>query len=126
MKRAIYRLISRNERKGSYLATEEELLQEVVDEFKDSFEVDLASMEDPLREEEFKIKYPRFMDAVNNRAERFKQKSSGYRQICCMPSFVFGLVMASRIPTHYTHASWFRLTALTDMIDVHGTVSKRA
>jgi hypothetical protein len=101
------------------------MLQEVIDELKDAFEMDLRNMVDPSREDDFKYKYKRFMDKVKEKAELFKQTSSGYRRICCMPSFVFGLVMASRIPGHYTHASWFKLTMLSDMIQVYGTVSKQ-
>jgi len=124
MVKAIFRLISRNETKGAQRATEEELLQEVVDELKDVFELDLAAIKDPVeaRDEDFKIKYPQFFKRVALEADSFKKKA-GYRQICCLPAFALGLVMASRIPSHYTHAHWFNLKSLTDMINVHGTVS---
>ena len=41
-----------------------------------------------------------------------------------MPSFTFGLVMVSRMQTHFTHAPWFKLRSLSEMIDVYGMVSK--
>jgi hypothetical protein len=124
MAKAIFRLISRNERKGTYRGTDEELLQEVVDEFRDAFELDRSTMEDDS-EEDFSSKYPTFMKKVADKADLFKQNAHGYRRICCLPSFAFGLVMASRIPSHYTHAPWFKLGTLSEMIDVHGAVSKR-
>ncbi len=101
------------------------MLQEVVDELKDAFESDLENTTELSREEEdFELKYPRFMKKVFLKAGQFKQNSHGYRQICCLPSFALGLVMASRIPSHYTHAPWFKLGSLNEMIDVHGTVSE--
>lgn len=123
--KAIFRLISRNERKGVHRATDEELLQEVIDEIKDEFESDLSTIGDPIRarKEDFKFIYPLFMEKVKVKADAFKQKSQGHRQICCLPSFAFGLVMASRIPGHYTHAPWFKIKTLGEMIDVHGAVS---
>jgi hypothetical protein len=127
MARAIFRLISRNTRKGTHHGTDEELLQEVVDELKDALEGDLVRNKDRdrFREEDIKYKYKDFVRKVNDKADQFKQYSQAYRRICCLPSFALGLVMASRIPSHYTHAPWFRLGVLTKMIDVHGAVSIR-
>jgi hypothetical protein len=122
--KAIFRFISRNETKGNRCATEEELLQEVVDELKDALELDLVSLGDQSLGEDFKVKYLTFVDKANKKADWFKNKSHNYRQICSLPSFALGLVMASRIPSHYTHAPWFRIKALMDMMGVHGSVSK--
>jgi hypothetical protein len=122
--RALFRFISRNETKLTHHATEEELLQEIVDELKDAFEDDLeAGADETRRDEEFDVKYPSFMTKAQDKAEKFKQTLKGYRRICCLPSFSFGLVMALRIHSHYIHAPWFRLGSLDAMIDVHGTVS---
>jgi hypothetical protein len=99
------------------------LLQEIIDELKDAFESELARMKDPSRQEDFKIKYPDFVRKVVSKSTVLKRKSIGYRQICCLPAFAFGLVMASRIPSHYTHAPWFKIKTLSNMINVHGTVS---
>lgn len=63
---------------------------------------------------------------AEEKAEKFKQTSKGYRRIYCIPSFSLGLVMASRIHSHYVHAPWFRLTSLNGMIDIHGTVGNPA
>src|ERR1700755_173305 len=104
-------------------ATDEELLQEVIDELKDALESDLDHAPEQSQQEDFEIKYSRFMAKVKSKANHFKQNAHGYRQICCLPAFALGLVMASRIPSHYTHSQWFKLGALGDMINVHGTVS---
>ena len=105
-------------------ATDEELLQEIVDELKDAFEADLEMNVDNARySEEFDVKYPSYMTKAKEKAAKFKQTFKGYRRICCLPSFSFGLVMASRVHSHYIHAPWFRLASLDSMIDVHGTVS---
>lgn len=123
--RAIFCLISRNETKGVHSATKEEFLQEIIDELKDALELDLKNLKDPShsREEDYKIKYTTFLNKVKLKADFFKQNSNGYRRICCLPSFSLGLVMASRILSHYTHAPWFKLRNLSEMIGVHGTVS---
>jgi hypothetical protein len=110
----------------THRATDEELLQEVVDELKDALEEDLVRIrsKESLEDEDFEFKYPKFKKAVDEKALLFKQKTHGYRQICCLPSFALGLVMASRIQSHFTHAPWFKIVALGNMIDVHGTVTK--
>ena len=122
--KAIFRFISRNETKPTQIATENELLQEVLDELKDALEIDLDRTADLSREEDFEISYTEFMSTVNRKAVQFKQDSHGYRQICSVPPFALALVMASRVQSHYTHARWFRLGSLTEMINVHGTVSE--
>jgi hypothetical protein len=86
--------------------------------------LDLVHKKDASPEEDYKYKYPRFSDKVKEKADQFKQNAHGYRNICCLPSFALGLVMASRIPSHYTYAPWFKLGVLTKMINVHGTVSE--
>lgn len=111
-------------RKLTHLATEEELLQEVIDELKDAIEDDIASGIGSSRDQDFKYKYPLFLKKVKEKAEQFKQNGSGYRAICCLPAFALGLVFASRIRSHYTHSPWFKLGRLSKMIDVYGTVSK--
>jgi len=120
--KAIFRLISRNTRKGVHRATEEELLQEVIDELKDALESDIASIQDPSKIEDFNIKYPNYMAKIEQKAELFKRTTQGYRQICCVPAFALGLVMASRVKSHYIHAKWFKVGSLTKIIGVHGTV----
>lgn len=109
-------------------ATEEELLQEIVDEMKDCLEDDLKARRLSQRaedeDEDFDVKYPKFKKRVDDKANLFKRSSHGYRRICCVPSFALGLVMASRMQTHFTHAPWFKFTNLVGMIDVYGTVSE--
>lgn len=123
--KAVCRLISKNTTLKTQYATEEELLQETVDELKDAFEVDLSKVNDGNRDENFEYKYPNFIKKTAAKALEVKN-AYRYRRIFCVPSFALGLVMASRIRSHYTHAPWFKLTALGDMIDVYGSVSERA
>jgi hypothetical protein len=75
-------------------------------------------------DEDFNLKYPKFLEMTVIKADKYKRGSSAYRRICCVPSFAFGLVMASRMQTHFTHAPWFKLRSLSEMIDVYGTVSE--
>lgn len=140
--RAVYRLLSRNETQGRVKITEEELLQEIVDGFKDAFEEDdkkllrryaerdaitqgqVPSTAELLdMEEDYDVRYPTVFVDIAKKAELFKGNSSGYRQICALPRVALGLVMASRIRSHFTHASWFRISSLRDMVKVHGGVS---
>ena len=83
-------------------------------------------MKDIPSTENFEIRYPRFKKKVEVKAEQFKSTRHAYRRICCVPAFALGLVMVSRIQTHYTHAPWFKLNTLDKMLDVYGTVSERA
>lgn len=101
------------------------MLQEVLDELNDALELDLAHMTDLACEEDIEIKYPEFIEKTHQKADQFKQNSHGYRQICCLPSFALSLTMASKVQSHYTHAPWFKLSALSEMIGVHGAVSKQ-
>ncbi len=64
------------------------------------------------------------MKKVAQKAKQFKQNVHGYCQICCLPLFTLGLVMASRVSSHYTHTSWFKLSPLSEMIDMYGTISE--
>lgn len=121
--RAIFRFISRNSAKSTHKLTEEELLQEIIDELKDCLEKDLQVQIDPGREKDFNFKYPRFVEKVRELAKLLVKSASGYRRICSLPSFALSLVSASRIPSHYTHAPWFKLVHLTEMVGVYGTVS---
>jgi len=123
MTKAVFRLISRNDRKTSHRATDEELLQEVIDEIKDEYELDVENLDDRL-EEDFQFKYVKFVEKTKQKAEDLKDKAS-YRLIFSVPAFTLGLVMASRVRSHYTHAPWFKVTTLSGMLDVHGTVSRQ-
>ncbi|KAI9442816.1 hypothetical protein BJY52DRAFT_1194722, partial [Lactarius psammicola] len=119
---AIYRFLSRNETKDTHMATEEELLIEVVDELKDAYEIDLAKRGDRARNLDAAALYPTFMNKAKEKAALFKDSraSVGHRRLCSVPSFALGLVMASRIRRHYTHALWFNVQTLTTMLDSHG------
>jgi hypothetical protein len=121
--KAIFRFISRNTTLDTHRATEEELLQETIDELKDALEEDLPKIKDVFELRNFEYKYPTFKKKIDEKAEQFKNTKHGYRRICCVPSFALGLVMASRFETHFTHATWFKLATLTEMLNVYGTVS---
>jgi hypothetical protein len=122
---AIFRFLSRNEIRGVYMATDEEHLQEDVYVLKDAIELDLKSLKDRDRgnEEDPTILYRNFMKVVKEKEEEYRDKElSGYKRLFCVPSFALGLVMASRIRRHYTHSSWFKISALNQMLKVHGAV----
>lgn len=124
--KVLFHFLSRNTVNGMHKATQEELLQEIINELKMSYEKDAMNLSQTDREEEdYAILYPTFIEAVNAKAELYKQVSYGYRQLCSIPTFALGLVMASRIRRHYVHARWFRLGTLSDMVNVYGTVSER-
>jgi hypothetical protein len=123
MSKVVFRLISRNDTKGSKKATEEEFLLEIVDHFKDAFLVDHGKVKPRNRSDDYEVLYPTFMEQVKVKADQFKRNTTGYRQICCIPRFTLALVMMSRVRSHYTHANWFRIGQLKTMIDVHGGVS---
>ena len=124
MGRIVFRLISRNETKGNKKATEEELLQEIVDHFKDAFISDRKRIKDWTKVEDYEVRYPTFMKRVTIKADEFKRNATGYRHICCLPRFALALVMMSRVRSHYTHSSWFNIANLKTMIEVHGGVSE--
>jgi hypothetical protein len=103
------------------MATDEGLLQEIVDELRDAFEKDLPRAMAMPEEDDLSILYPTFMDKVKHMAEEFKE-SGGYRRLCKVPSFALALVMVSRIRRHYTHCSWFKISTLQTMLSIHGGV----
>ncbi|KAH9023469.1 hypothetical protein EDB84DRAFT_1440954 [Lactarius hengduanensis] len=103
----IYRFMSRNETKGNRMATEEELLLEIVDELKDA-----------------QVSYPAFMKLAKDKAEKAEEskETPAHRRLCSVPAFARGLVMASRVRRHYTHAPWFEIGTLSKMLDSHGAL----
>ena len=120
----MWRLLSRNETKSTQKATEEEHLQEVIDSLKDELEKDIRALKEQGEslEEDYEVLYPNFDKMVQHKADKFKQNSAGYRQLCCLPRFALALVMASRVWRHYRHAVWFRMAKLKEMSEVHGGV----
>jgi hypothetical protein len=118
---AVFRFLSRNEVLESRRATDEELLLEIVDELRDALEEDIRN---PTNEEDDPLTmYPTFMKTLQQKANEYKDIPR-YRKLCSVPSFALALVMASRIRGHYTHSSWFKITYLYRMLDVHGAVSE--
>lgn len=127
MATAIFRFISRNQVNDNWRATGEELLLEIVAELRDAYDDDLTEMRSENRSPTHDgslSQYPRFMHEAKLKADLFKD-DRGHKRLCSVPSFAHGLVMASRIKRHYTHAEWFTVGALNKMLDVHGAVSNR-
>lgn len=122
---AMYHLLSRNEVKGQYNATDIELLLEIIFELRSVYEKDVKNAKDTaaLDKEDYEILYPLVFEAVREKEEVFKHVSHGYRPLCVVPTFTLALIMLSRIRRHYVHAEWFRLRPLMSMIGVHGSVS---
>jgi hypothetical protein len=121
--KAVFRLISRNATFGRRRATPEEMLQEILDQMKDAFERDVLGNTCPL-DEDHELMYPSCMKLIKDKAEKYKSTNRAYRQVCLMPMFTLSLVMASRVQSHYTHAGWFKISTLNEMINVYGGVSK--
>jgi hypothetical protein len=122
----VYRLASRNETRGNFKATNEELLQELIDELKREFEKDLRTKTQLKKDEDYCVAYPLYTARIKEKAEKFKSVNRGFRKLACVPTFMLGMVMASRVRRHYVHASWFKVPSLIKMVDVHGAVSSYA
>ena len=73
--------------------------------------------------EDLRVRYPKYTAMLNGFADKFKQVNVGFRRLTCMPTFMLGLVMASRVRRHYQHAPWFRASTFNKMVEVHGAVS---
>jgi hypothetical protein len=120
---AVYRLASRNETRGNFRATDEELLQKLIDELEREFEKDLRTKTQLNKDEDYKVAYPLYTERIKDKAEKFKSVNNGFRKLASMPTFMLGMVMASRVRRHYGHVPWFKAPNLIKMVDVHGTVS---
>ena len=128
MGKALYRFLSRNETTSILPATEEERLFEVVLVLGDAYEYDLADAEAKAGAKGRKkfasvSDFPKFGQAVKQKAIEYKEVA-GYRRLCSAPSFTHGLVMAARVKRHYTHAPWFKIQTLLEMLASHGAVSE--
>jgi hypothetical protein len=117
----IYRFLSRNIIKGSWNATDEEKLIELVVELKDHLSVDLEAGGADPDEDDLEVLYPTFTQELQVKAKMFMGEG-GYRRLCCVSSFFLGIVMLSRIRRHYIHAPWFKVTILDNMVKYHGGV----
>lgn len=98
---------------------------EVIDELKDFLEDDIENVRPSKGEDDPKTLYPSFSEELKNKSNEFKD-TKDYRRICCVESFMLGLVLISCARRHFTHAPWFRVTPLSAMIDVHGGVRLNA
>ncbi|KAI9430720.1 hypothetical protein H4582DRAFT_2063460 [Lactarius indigo] len=123
---ALYRFLSRNEMKDTRLATEEELMIEIVDELKDAYEEDVKLRKDRGKNLDAAAVFQTFMKKAKRKAAAFKESRdrAGYRELCAVPSFALGLVAASWIRRHYTHARWFQVAELVKMLESHGAEGK--
>lgn len=103
--------------------TNEELLLEVVAVLRDAYLKDAKELDAEARTDFSEANYPKFMAAAAEQAAELKDVP-GYRRLalCAVPSFALGLVMASRVWRHYTHAPWFTLTGLGTILQSHGAV----
>jgi hypothetical protein len=122
----IYRLLSRNETAKNHEASEEEFLQEMIDELRIEFNKDLEARTakgEVLGEDEDYGEYDNYSMLLKAKAELFKGVNSGFRKVACTKVFMLGLIMTSRVRRHYVHASWFRVPSLVKMVEVHGAVS---
>lgn len=122
---AIFQFLSQNETLGTHPATDEEKLQQILTQLKREFLKDLEknTEREPEEHENLRVKYPKYTAMLNKFSEKFNQVNVGFRRLTCMPTFMLGLVMASRVQRHYQHAPWFRVGAFNKMAEVHGAVS---
>lgn len=119
---ATFRLMSRNEVHGTYKATEEEYLLEIIDQIKIALLKDLRDMRNRPPAIDYHNSCPEYNKAVARTADKYRKVNSGFRKIVLVPSLVLALVMASRVRKHFIHSSWFRTNSLMKMIDVHAGV----
>lgn len=121
----MFQYLSQNEMLGSHPVTDEEKLQQILTQLKREFLKDLRNnMEREMEEfEDLRVKYPKYSALLNSFATKFKQVNVGFRRLTCMPTFMLGLVMASRVQRHYQHAPWFRVGMFNKIVEVHGAVS---
>jgi hypothetical protein len=121
LSQVMYRFLSRNMIKGTWYATEEEKLIELVVELRDHLSVDLKTGTTSGDEGDLRSMYPTFSGKLEDKARQFVGEG-GYRRLCCVSSFFLGLVMLSRVRRHYIHAPWFKVMILGEMIKYHGGV----
>lgn len=122
---ATFRFMSRNETLGFYKATDEEYLLEIVDQLKIALIKDLRARPNRDLNFDYHLYCPAYLRAVQAMASKYKSVNSGFRKLALVPSFMLGLVMASRVRKHFIHASWFKASNLLKMLDVHGGVSRQ-
>jgi hypothetical protein len=143
MTMATYQLLSKNQDKHVLKVTEDEELQQYVNELKHEFEKDLRenlSLEERKREREREEggnddgetedqdeqpKFPRYRARLKLITDDFGKVNTGFRSLMSMPNFLVGLMMASRVGRHYLHSPWFTVTSFNRMMAVHGSVSEK-
>jgi hypothetical protein len=118
---AMFRFLSRNMIKGTWNATEEEKLIEIVVELQDHLHVDLDTVRTDPDEDNLDILYPTFAQELQLKVKQFMGEG-GYRRLCSVSSFFLGIVMLSRVRRHYLHAPWFKVSKLDAMLECHGGV----
>lgn len=121
----MFRLLSRNGTLEDNGSTDEELLQEMIDQLKIELEKDLENQPEDREDRDYEDEryFPRYKKAVHDMATRYKGVNSGFRKLALVPSFMQAMVMLSRVQRHFVHAPWFRVTSLLKMVGVHGGVS---
>ena len=122
---AMFRYLSRNETLHNVMSTDEELLQEIIDRLKIQLLKDIENLPSIEEYEDYRYKdrFPEYTKAIEAMADKYKSVNGGFRKLALVPLFMLALVMASRVQRHFVHASWFRVTPLLKMVDVHGGVS---
>ena len=110
--------------KGTWQATDEEKMIELVVELRDYLSVDMETPPTDPDEDDLNVLYPNFSSVLDEKSKSFINEG-GYRRLCSVPSFFLGLVMLSRVRRHYTQAPWFKVTTLSLMLKTHGGVSVR-
>jgi hypothetical protein len=124
---AIYQYLSENDSLAVHRKTVEEGIQQKFDYLKIALERDIRNKKEKgeiIRDEdELRVKYPAYTQRLAEMNQKYLGVSAGYRRLTCMPTFMLGLVQASRIRRHYTHAPWFRVTNFNKMLEVHGGMS---
>jgi hypothetical protein len=146
---ALYHILSRNNDKREHLITDEEKLQLIMDELRLEYDIDIAEQEkkdrdkkaaeaasqtepsevrevrEEDREDDIRLKFANFSGRLEAFRVQFNQVSVGYCRLMAMPRVMLGLVMASRLKSHFVHTSWFKVATLNRMIGVHAGVSEQ-
>jgi hypothetical protein len=77
MAKVLFHFLSWNLVKGSHMAMDEELLQEIINKVKLAYDKDVENAQGRPSEEDYAIMYPKFMKVIGAKAEMYKQV--GYR-----------------------------------------------
>ncbi|KAF8264416.1 hypothetical protein EI94DRAFT_1805833 [Lactarius quietus] len=124
LSKALFRFLLWNKVNQWLDVTPEERLLEIINELHDTYEEDLHLMEktNKKREEDDGIHtLDKFNEKWLAKVEALKDNNN-LQHLFTKQLFAHGLVMVLWIQRHYTHAGWFTVKKLNEMLEDHGVV----